>query len=47
MLIACGAACAFVVALQERAGVFEHTLRLSVGTEDAGDLLRELGYLEG
>jgi hypothetical protein len=31
-----------VVALQERAGVFEHTLRLSVGTEDAGDLLRDL-----
>jgi O-acetylhomoserine (thiol)-lyase len=27
---------------QERAGVFEDTLRISVGTEDAGDLLRDL-----
>jgi O-acetylhomoserine (thiol)-lyase len=33
---------------QERAGVFEDTLRLSVGTEDAGDLLRDLDRaLEG
>ena len=28
--------------VQRRAGVFEDTLRLSVGTEDAGDLLRDL-----
>jgi O-acetylhomoserine (thiol)-lyase len=27
---------------QERAGVFEDTLRISVGTEDAGDLIRDL-----
>jgi O-acetylhomoserine (thiol)-lyase len=27
---------------QEEAGVFEDTLRLSVGTEDAGDLIRDL-----
>jgi O-acetylhomoserine (thiol)-lyase len=33
---------------QERAGVFEDTLRLSVGTEDAGDLIRDLDQaLEG
>ena len=33
---------------QERAGVFEDTLRISVGTEDAGDLLRDLDQaLEG
>ena len=33
---------------QERAGVFEDTLRLSVGTEDAGDLIRDLAQaLEG
>jgi len=31
-----------VVALQERAGVFADALRISVGTEDAGDLLRDL-----
>jgi O-acetylhomoserine (thiol)-lyase len=33
---------------QERAGVYEDTLRLSVGTEDVGDLIRDLDRaLEG
>jgi O-acetylhomoserine/O-acetylserine sulfhydrylase-like pyridoxal-dependent enzyme len=29
------------------AGVFEDTLRLSVGTEDAGDLIRDLDQAIG